>query len=101
PTPFYLLLGRRWHAAFLVNLAAMAVLFAALYLLARRWWSERAAVLAIAIVGTMPLLYGLARWYLVEYSLAATVAAAMAILSGSERLERRGMAVLFGVVCGF
>src|SRR6185295_19140592 len=26
PTPFYLLLGRRWHAAYLVNILAMAVL---------------------------------------------------------------------------
>ena len=40
PAPFYLLLGRHWHAAFLVNIVSMWVLFAALYRVARRWWSR-------------------------------------------------------------
>src|SRR5262249_17921997 len=69
PTPFYLVFGRQWHAAYLVNIVSMWVLFAAMYRLARCWWSSRAAVFAIAIAGTMPLLYGLARWYMVEYVL--------------------------------
>ena len=29
PTPFYLVFGRRWHAAYLVNIASMVVLFSA------------------------------------------------------------------------
>src|SRR5947207_1796132 len=74
PAPFYLVLGRRWHAAYLVNIASMLMLFAALYRIARRWWTSRAAVFAIVIAGAMPLLYGLARWYLVEYVMTALVA---------------------------
>ena len=101
PTPFYLLFGRRWHAAYLVNIAAMAVLFTTLYRMASRWWSARAGVFAIAIAGTMPLLYGLARWYLVDYTLAALVAAAICILSESQSLGRRAQALLFGITCGF
>jgi 4-amino-4-deoxy-L-arabinose transferase-like glycosyltransferase len=101
PAPFYLLLGRHWHAAFLVNIVSMWVLFAALYRVARRWWSPRAAVFAIAITGTMPLLYGLARWFMVEYALAALVAAAICVLVESERLKRDGHTVLFGALCGF
>ena len=94
PTPFYFMFGRRWHAAFLVNLSAMALLFFIQWRVARRWWTDRAAVLAVAITGTMPLMYGLARWYLVEYSLAALVALGMALLLDEAFLW-------FGVVCGF
>ena len=101
PAPFYLLLGRHWHAAFLVNIASMWVLFAALYRIARRWWNARAAVFAIAIAGTMPLLYGLARWFMVEYALTALVAAAICVLIESDGLKRDGHSVLFGALCGF
>ena len=90
PAPFYLLLGRHWHAAFLVNIVSMWVLFAALYRIARRWWSARAAVFALPIAGTMPLLYGLARWFMVEYALAAFVAAAICVLVESDGLKRDG-----------
>jgi hypothetical protein len=100
PTPFYLLLGRHWHAAFLVNVASMALLFAALYGLARRWWSERAGLLAIAIAGTMPLLYGLSRWFMVEYTLTAAITAAVWLLSSTEGLKSDRRAIAFGAVCG-
>jgi 4-amino-4-deoxy-L-arabinose transferase-like glycosyltransferase len=55
PTPFYLVLGRHWHAAYLVNIGSMILLFAAVYDLARRWWNNRAGVFAVLIVGTMPV----------------------------------------------
>jgi len=100
PTPFYLFFGRNWHSAFLVNIATMPILFAAMYLLASRWWSTRAGLLSIALVGTMPLMYGLARWYMVEYVLTAAIAAAVWLLIESKQLERTGFVLLFGVVCG-
>ena len=101
PAPFYLLFGRRWHAAYLVNIAAMLLLFAALYRIARRWWNARTAVFAIAIAGAMPLLYGLARWYMVEYVLTALTAAAVCVLVESDRLKRDLHALAFGAICGF
>jgi 4-amino-4-deoxy-L-arabinose transferase-like glycosyltransferase len=101
PTPFYLLFGRRWHAAYLVNIASMFVLFAALYRIASRRWTPRAAVIAIAVAGTMPLLYGLARWYLVEYALTAFVAVAIALLMETDSLDRPALTLLFGALCGF
>jgi 4-amino-4-deoxy-L-arabinose transferase-like glycosyltransferase len=101
PAPFYLLFGRRWHAAYLVNIAAMLLLFAAVYRIARRWWNARTAVFAIAIAGTMPLLYGLARWYMVEYVLTALTAAAVCVLVESDRLKRDSHTLAFGAICGF
>jgi 4-amino-4-deoxy-L-arabinose transferase-like glycosyltransferase len=100
PAPFYLLFGRRWHVAYLVNIAAMLVLFASLYRIARRWWNARAAVFAIAIAGTMPLLYGLARWYMVEYVLTALTAAAVCVLVESDWLKRDRHTLAFGAICG-
>jgi Dolichyl-phosphate-mannose-protein mannosyltransferase len=101
PSPFYLIFGRHWHAAYLVNIAAMAVLFATMYRIAERLWNPRVAVLALAMAGTMPLLYGLARWYLVEYPLAALVAVAIGILMEPESLDRHARCLLFGTICGF
>jgi 4-amino-4-deoxy-L-arabinose transferase-like glycosyltransferase len=100
PTPFYLVLGRHWHAAYLVNIGSMILLFAAVYNLARQWWRTRAGLFAVLIVGTMPLIYGLATWFMVEYALTAIIAAAVWLLIESDGLARRGVVVLFGVVCG-
>ena len=101
PAPFYLIFGRRWHAAFLVNIASMVILFSSVYGIARRWWNTRAALFAVMIVGTMPLLYGLARWYMVEYALTALLAVSIWLLTESEGLERRALVFLFGATCGF
>lgn len=100
PAPFYLLFGRRWHAAYLVNIAGMLLLFWVLYRIGSRWWSERAGLLAVIIAGTMPLLYGLSHWYLVEYPLAALLAFSIWLLIESAGFERRGMTLCFGVAFG-
>jgi hypothetical protein len=100
PAPFYLLFGRRWHAAYLVNVVCMMVLCCVLYRIASRWWNERAALFAVAIACTMPLLYGLSRWYLVEYPLVALVSVSIWLLIESVGFERRGMALWLGVACG-
>ena len=100
PSPLYLVFGRHWHAAYLVNIVSMFLLFAALYRIGCRWRTPRAAVFAIAVTGTMPLLYGLERWYMVEYPLTAVVASAMAVLMESDSLKRPAVAVLFGTICG-
>jgi 4-amino-4-deoxy-L-arabinose transferase-like glycosyltransferase len=79
----------------------MWALLAALYRIAKRWWRARAAVFAIAIAGTMPLLYGLTRWYMVEYMLTALVAVAACVLIESDGLKRDRLVILFGGICGF
>src|SRR5712691_3245161 len=101
PTPFYLVFGRHWHAAYLVNIASMLLLFSAVYGLARRLWNTRTGLFAVLIVGTMPLLYGLACWFMVEYAVTAVVAAAVWLLIESDGMERRGVVSLFSAVCGF
>jgi len=101
PAPIFLVLGRRWHAAFLVNVAAILILCVAVWIIGKRLWNTRAALIAVFVTGTLPLLYGLSRWYLVEYPLTAAVAVAIGLLLASGDLEDRGVVALFGITCGF
>jgi len=101
PTPIFLLLGRRWHAAFLVNVTAILVLCSAVWIIGTRLWNSRAGLIAVFVTGTLPLLYGLSRWYLVEYPLTAAVAVAIGLLLVSRELEDRWYVSLFGITCGF
>jgi hypothetical protein len=101
PLPFYWIVGRRWHAAFGVNLAAMAVLFVSVWGIGRRLASPRAGVAAAYITATLPLLYGLSRWYLVEYPLTAAMAllfwTALAASETADVLYPASLGVLWGV----
>lgn len=101
PLPFYLIFGRRWHFAFLVNLAAMLALYAAVWSIGNRLRSSRAGLIAVYICATMPLLYGLSRWYMVEYPLAACVAAACWLAIVPQDFTRPWVGVALGIVCGF
>jgi len=100
PAPFYLVGGRNWHLAYLVNIGAMLLLFASVYSIGKRVANRSTGLFAVAVVGTMPLLYGLADWYLVEYTLTALVAAALWLLLLSRNLEDRARTFALGLVCG-
>jgi 4-amino-4-deoxy-L-arabinose transferase-like glycosyltransferase len=73
PTPIYFLFGREPKLAYLVNIAAMPLLFVTLYLIARRVGNRTTGLLAVFVAATMPLLYGLSHWFLVDYLLTALV----------------------------
>jgi hypothetical protein len=100
PLPFYRIFGRRWHFAFLVNLAAMLALYAAVWGIGNRLRSTRAGLIAVYICATLPLLYGLSRWYMVEYPLAACVAAACWLAIVPEDFTRPWVGAALGIVCG-
>jgi 4-amino-4-deoxy-L-arabinose transferase-like glycosyltransferase len=61
PVPFYLALGRRWHAAYLVNVVSLFLLFGSVYRVGKAVSDARTGLLAVFIAGTMPLLYDLSR----------------------------------------
>ena len=73
PTPAYLVFGRSPRSALAVNLAGLLVMFAALYGAAWKFAGPRAGWIAVGIAGTMPMMYGLSHWYLVECGLTAIV----------------------------
>lgn len=100
PTPFYLAFGRDPRYAFGVNVLFIPVLLVSVYLIGRKFWGYRAGLIAAYIVGTMPLVYGLTRWYLVEFSLTGLVSLAIYLLIQSETLRRSRETHCFGIVCG-
>ena len=100
PTPLYGLFGRHAFVAYGVNLVFMALLFGAVYHLARRYSSPRSGLVAVYVTATMPLLYGLSRQYLVEYGLTALVAATVCCLVESRWLRDTHKACCLGVLFG-
>ena len=97
PTPVYLIAGRHARAALEVNLVGMLVMFSALYRMGRRYARPRAGLLAVVIAGSMPMLYGLSRWYLVECLLTAVVCVALCLIGEREMAGSTRWSVLLGV----
>ena len=78
----------------------MALLFGAVYRLARHYSSPRAGLVAVYITATMPLLYGLSRQYLVEYGLTALVAVTVCCLIEPGWLRNTRKVCCLGALCG-
>jgi 4-amino-4-deoxy-L-arabinose transferase-like glycosyltransferase len=100
PTPVYLIAGRKSGAAHAVNFVFLLILFTALYRLGRRYASRRAGLIAVCIAGTMPMIYGLSRWYLVECGLIAFVSVAITLIAEWNDSGGAWKGFLLGVTCG-
>lgn len=94
------LFGHSASAIRLYNLVFLAVIFVSLYLLGRRLHSRRAGLLAAILVSLYPLLYGEARQIGGDVPGAAATTLGMLMLLRTDRFERTGWSVLFGVVVG-
>src|SRR5215471_8437700 len=93
PTPAYLIMGRHAQFAYGLKLCFMLVLFAGLFGLGSKYAGPRVGLIAVYVAGTMPMLFGLSRWFLVEYAMAALVAVAVLCLV-QLRIP------WFGIACG-
>ena len=78
----------------------LPVLLLAVYGIVKRLWNGRAALLAVFITGSLPIIYGLATWYIVELGLAALTAAAIWALIRSEDFTQTRFVLLFSFICG-
>jgi hypothetical protein len=100
PTPVYLMFGRKPRAAYAINLVFLLIVLSALYWLGKRYASPRAGLLAVFIAGTMPMIYGLSRWFLVECGLTAIVCVAICLLAEWNKFDGAGKGLLLGATCG-
>jgi hypothetical protein len=100
PTPIYLVLGRNFRVAILINYLFIIVLFGSVHAIARNFWGRRVALLAVFVTASMTEMFLLTNWYLVEYGLAAIVVAAIWCLIQSEDLTRMRWVIAFSVLCG-
>lgn len=98
PAPVYLVFGRKPRAALAVNLFALLLLLTAVFRLAWFYAGPRAGLIAAAVLGTMPMIYGLSHWYLVECGLTALVCLVIWLPAALE-LDAAVMAAV-GVFCG-
>jgi hypothetical protein len=75
-------------------------MFGALYWLGKKYASPRAGLIAIFVAGTMPILYGLSRWFLVECGLTAMVCVVICLIAEWNEFDGVWKAFLLGAVCG-
>ncbi len=100
PSPVYWITGRKTRAAYAVNLFFLLVMFGALYWLGKKYAGPRAGLIAVFVAGTMPILYGLSRWFLVECGLTAIVCVGICLVAEWTEFDGALRAFLLGVVCG-
>jgi hypothetical protein len=100
PLPLYALWGVSERSALLVNSAFIVVSSFFLFLLARRLFSAEVGLAAVLFYQTMPLSYGLSRFYMTEYGLSALVIASLYCLVASDRLTRTGANLALGIFLG-
>jgi hypothetical protein len=100
PTPVYLAVGRRYRAAYAVNLLFLALMFGGIYGICKGSGGPRAGLIAVAVLASAPTVYGLSHWYLVECGLVALVCAAIYVMAQWSESSGAGRATLLGVVFG-
>jgi 4-amino-4-deoxy-L-arabinose transferase-like glycosyltransferase len=100
PVPIYLIFGRDYDPRCLVGIGFLILMSVYLFRLGACLWSAREGLLAVAILQTMPLFYGLSRQFLVDYGLATMVVMWMYYLLGPRSLIAAGMIVRLGILLG-
>jgi len=100
PAPLYLLAGRDPRLAPEINLLFVFLTLWAVYRIASRYAGAAAGLSAAYIAGTMPMIYALARWYLVESGLTALVCVCIWLLMELDAAYSSGKMLLLGVACG-
>lgn len=100
PAPLYLIAGRDYSTARYLLVFCLAILLCAAFAIANRLWSTRVGLLTAAILGSMPLVYGLSHWFLVELPMAALVTTVIWLVLYSHHFERRWAVVVLGTLSG-
>ncbi|MEY2394331.1 MAG: hypothetical protein QOF94_676, partial [Acidobacteriaceae bacterium] len=100
PSTVYWITGRKTRAAYAVNLCFLLLMFGALYWLGNKYAGPRAGLIAVFVAGTMPMLYGLSRWFLVECGLTALVCLGICLIAEWTEFDGALRAFLLGLFCG-
>ncbi|MBE7557710.1 glycosyltransferase family 39 protein [bacterium] len=97
--PLYLLAGRSLFVARAGQLGFLLILLWSVYALGRRLAGERVGLLAAALCGLYPIVFGTSRLFTNDFPLTALVALALERLSACEGFRRFGPSVHFGLAC--
>ncbi|MCA9432608.1 MAG: glycosyltransferase family 39 protein, partial [Candidatus Omnitrophica bacterium] len=85
----------------LPNLFFLGVLMLSVYLLGNLLFDSKTGLLAGILISLFPVVHGLTREIYVDLAVLAWSAAGAYLVLASDRFGRKGIAFLFGVVCGF
>lgn len=100
PVPLYLLFGSSYHTALMVNLIFMVIFYIFFYKLVTLIFDYKVALTSTVIVSTMPLFYGLARYFFVEFGLMTIVVIWMYLILKTKNLSNTKYLFLLGVISG-
>jgi 4-amino-4-deoxy-L-arabinose transferase-like glycosyltransferase len=100
PIPFYTIFGSGEDYALIVNLVFFIFGSVFFYLLVSNFYSKKIALGSVVVLSSMPLFYGLARNFYVEFGLAALVIIWFYLLIKSEFLSNVKYLVLLGIFGG-
>ena len=99
PVPLYLLFGSTPHVALMVNMIFLILFAVFFYKLVCLVFDEKLAFASIVIIATMPLFYGLARYFFVEFGLMTLVIIWMYLILKTENPTKKYLSLL-GVTSG-
>ncbi len=97
--PLYGLLGRSLYVARASELGFLLILLFSVYGLGRRLGDERTGLLAAALCGLYPIVFGISRLYTNDFPLLALVALATERLWASDGFRRFWPSLQFGLAC--
>lgn len=100
PVPLYLFFGPSNRAALFVNLIFFWLFVFFFYRLIRRSFGEKVALSSVLITSTMPLFYGVARQFYVEFGLTTIVVVWLYFLVKSNYLTSHKNLLILGIITG-
>jgi len=97
---FYQLFGVSMDVAAMANSLFLALLLLAVYGIGERLAGPWVGLLSAFIVSLLPMIFAMSRYLYLDFALTAMVAANICLLLRSDRFERRGYALLYGLSLG-
>ena len=97
---FYQVFGVSMDVAAMANSLYLALLLLAVYGIGERRGGPWVGLLSAFIVSLLPMIFAMSRYLYLDFALTAMVAANICLLLRSDRFQRRGYALLYGLSLG-
>lgn len=97
---FYQVFGVSMDVAAMANSLYLALLLLAVYGIGERLGGPWVGLLSAFIVSLLPMIFAMSRYLYLDFALTAMVAANICLLLRSDRFQRRGYALLYGLSLG-
>ncbi len=97
---FYQLFGVSMDVAAMANSLYLALLLLAVYGIGERLAGPWVGLLSAFLVSLLPMVFAMSRYLYLDFALTAMVATNVCLLLRSDRFQRRGYALLYGLSLG-